>query len=299
MAADDYETGIASSPSDVVDKLAAFAVANGWTVNSPLSGKVFVKDDVYVGVSSDSDEVFARGALGYDAGLAWNAQPNHSGLTVALNLTVGPYTSYHFFAGDEEGCPYLNAIIEFTAGRFRHLAFGKLIKRGNYTGGTYVDGVRWNNNNAYQNIPDRVEHTVICDANSSSGSGHFACDYDGKTNNWQRCITTAGTAYALGSARSNSMTQMYNAVGVQNWNMRNLMWPLSYFANRASNLRSPVGRIPNMRMVNMKNLLPGETLTVGGDGWMVFPLVQRTESWGSGNSAIESSGYYGYAYKMP
>lgn len=299
MAVADYETGISTDPADLVSKLATFAAANGWTVNSPTSGRVFVKGSIYVGVGSDSDEVFARGALGYDAGSAYNAQPNNSAMSTVMDIGVGPFTAYHFFVGDEESCDYINAVVEYAAGKYRHLAFGTLIKRGVYTGGTYVDSTNWNNSTLYQNDPNDAQHQVICDANSSGGTGHFACDYDAKTNNWQRVITAAGTAYALGSARTNGMNQIYNAVGIQKWNMRNLLWPLSYFANRASSLRSPVGRIPNMRMVRMDNLTPGETLSIGGDNWMVFPIIQRTESYGSSSSAIESSGMYGYAYKMP
>jgi hypothetical protein len=299
MAVADYETGIATDPADVVSKLATFAAANGWTVNTPTSGRVFIKGDIYVGVSSDSDEVFARGALGYDAGLAWNAQPNHSGLSTSIDIGVGPFTAYHFFVGDEDGSDYINVIVEYAAGKYRHMAFGKLIKRGTYTGGTYVDSVNWNNSVLYQNDPDDSQHQVICDANTSGGVGHFACDYDAKTNNWQRVVNAGGTQYGLGSARDDGINQIYFAVGVQNWNMRNLVYPLMYFANRASSLRSPVGRIPNMRMVRMSNLMPGETLTIGGDGWLIFPIVQRTESYGSGNSAIESSGLYGYGYKLP
>lgn len=293
----DYETGISTGPADLLSKLNTFAVANGWTNGAATGGNVLSKNGVYCGLTTDADEIFARGALGYNGSNAWNAQTNNSGLTVAINCGTGPFTAYHLFAGDELGCEYLNLVVEYAAGRFRHLAIGQMIKHGSYTGGTYVDGVNWNNSTSYQNNPESGNHQVICDANTGSGTGHFWCDYDAKSNNWQRVITTAGTGNALGSARSNGMGQMFPNLGVQNWNLRNNLAPLTYFANRASNLRSPVGRIPNMRILGINNLEPGETLSIGGVDWMCFPIVQRTE--GSQPNTVETSGFYGYAYRLP
>lgn len=293
----DYETGISTGPADLLSKLRTFAVSNGWTNTAGTTGSVLSKNGIYVGNHSDADEIFAMGCLGASGAAAWNAQASSSGFTVALNCGTGPFTAYHLFAGDEDGREYLNLIVEFAAGRYRHLALGQLIKHGTYTGGTYVDGVRWSTSTTFQNSPDNSNHQVICDANSGVGNGHFWCDYDAKSNNWQRVITGTATTSGLGSARSSGMGQIFPNLGVQNWNLRNNLAPLTYFANRASSLRSPVGRIPNMRILGMNNLQPGETLSIGGTDWMVFPICQRTE--GVQPNTVETSGFYGYAYKLP
>lgn len=294
----DYETGISTSPSDLLSRLVTFAVTNGWT-NTAASGggNVLNKNGAYCGLSTDSTNLLARGCLGASGGLAWNAQTGNSALTVTVDCGAGPFTAYHLFAGDEGGREYLNLVVEYAAGRFRHLALGQLIKHGSYTGGTYVDGVNWNNSTTTQNSPDNSGHQVICDANSAGGTGHVHCDYDAKSNNWQRIITGTATTSGLGSARSSGMGQIFPNLGVQNWNLRNNLAPLSYFVNRASSLRSPIGRIPNMRILGMNNLQPGETLSIGGTDWMCFPIVQRTE--GAQPNTVETSGFYGYAYKLP
>jgi hypothetical protein len=298
----DYETGTATDPADLISKLATFAAGDGWTVNTPVSGRVFVKDTVVVGMDTDADEVFLRGAIAYDAGAAWDAQTNNAAITVAVNCGAGPFPSYHFFSGEEDGACYLHAAVEISAAIYRHFVFGELIKSGSYTGGVYVDGTRWSATAGTTNNPDSTFHQTICDANNSSSAetGHIWVDYDGKANNWQRVrpSTSADTA-CYGGTRSSSIDAYLSSVPFMDWNLRNLMKPLRYFANRASGLRSPIGRIPHMRFIHMDNLTPTEQFTLGGDTWIVLPITQRTESFGSGSSSIPSSGMYGYAYRLP
>lgn len=292
-----YQTGISSDPADLMGKLASFAVANGWTQGAGSTGAVLAKGAIYVGYNTASDEIFLRGALGYNAAAAWNAQTNNSGFTVTVDCGAGPFTAYHFFIGDEDGQDYIHVVIEIAAGRFRHFSLGKLLKHGLYTGGTYVDGTNWANDTNNQHVPDSGNHQVICDANTNAGNGHVHVDYDSKTNNWQQINSaTFATTRGIGSTRSSGIGNLFPLISVQSWNLRNNMAPLTYFVNRSDSLRSPVGRIPNMRSLGLRNLTPGETLSIGGDDWMCFPIIQRTETF---TNTIESSGMYGYAYKLP
>lgn len=296
----DYETGTSTDPADLLSKLATFATANGWTVATPTSGSVFSKGDIFVGMIASTNDMSFRGALSYDSGVSWDNQPNNAGVSTICDLGAGPYTAYHFFAGSEEDQEYLHAAVEIAAGHFRHFAMGQLIKVGVYTGGTYVSAVRWDNSTSNQNNPEASAHTFICDAQSSSGTEHVWIDYDGKTDNWQRAVQASDftTTRCTGSVRGNGMDNMFENRGYLRWNLRSVPAPLNYFANRASSLRSFIGRIPHMRVFGMQNLSPGQVVTIGGDSWKVFPVCQRTESFGSGNSSIESSGYYGYGYRI-
>lgn len=298
----DYETGISTGPADLVSKLSTFATANGWTVASVTGGLRFNKGGIWVGVHADTADIRLRGGTGTGAG--WDSLANNPGYNVLVNCGAGPFVAYHLFAGEENGSEYLNAVIEFASGRYRHIAFGDLIKHGTYTGGTFVDGTNWNQSVSWINAPDVQFHNVICDANVDSGSSmaHVYADFDSKSNNWVRSMSTANvatTTAGCGSVRSNSINAMFPNLSYARFNLRNLTAPLTYFANRASSLRSPIGRIPNMRQVGMANLEPGAILAIGGDEWKCFPIAQRTETWGSGSNGIESSGMYGYAYKMP
>ncbi len=295
-----YETGVASSPSDLLTKLETFAAANGWTVNTVTGGKVFIKGTIVVGVATDSDEIFARGAITYNSGAAWNAQTNAAAASVAINLTAGPFTAYHFFVGAEGGKDYLHVVVEISAATFRHLVFGSLIQSGSYTGGTYVDGVRWSTSTSHQNIPDSAEHSTIMDAPSTVGNGHVWCDHDSKTNNWQRegAYNDYSTSKFIGNDRGFGILDVpRGTIGYQRYNLRTPLWPAQCFVNRASSLRSLIGRIPDFRLVQLKQFTPGDTLSIGGVDWMLFPMCARTDSWGSTSSSIQSSGYYGYGYR--
>lgn len=298
----DYETGVASDPGDLVSKIGVFAAANGWTFSAPSGGgNVLRKDDVVVGIIGQSSQLQARGALTYNGSAAWDAQTNNSGVTLIVDIGAGPYTAYHFFTGEEDTRDYLHVVVEISASHFRHFAIGQLIKEGAYTGGVHVSGTNWNNGVTVQNMPDAGNHQVVCDANCASSTEHLWVDYDSKTDNWQ-IVGPANDDEEdefAGSVRTNGITNPFTVQGFQSWNLRNHMAPMHFFANRPSGLKSPIGRVPNMRMIGLQNLTPGETIDIGGDAWMVFPIIQRTETSGSSNSSIESSGFYGYAYKLP
>lgn len=295
-----YETSVASSPADLLTKLAIFAAANGWTVNSPISGRVFIKGDIKVGAFGAAASFDLRGCLGYDSGAAWSAQPGSATVTTSSNVGAGPFTGYHFWAGDEGGVDYIHAAIEIADGDFRHFTFGQLIKAGSYTGGVYVDSVSWNTAGTIAGDASNSAQRGICDANTSAASGHIWADYDSKTNVWQLVAgwNNVSTNLMLGSTRHNSLYSGLFRSGVMTWNFRTPFFPMRYFANRAASLRSPLGRIPNMRFINLRNIAPKDEITIGGETWKCFPIVRRGIVESSGGPPA-NSWYYGYAYLMP
>jgi hypothetical protein len=296
-----YQTGAASDPADFLSKLGTFAAANGFTVDTVSGGVVFHADDIVVGANAGASAISLRGGTAYDGGAAWNAQTNAATTNAIMDsLGVGPYTAYHFFVGDEDGDRYVHAALEITAGLFRHLAFGQLVKYGTYTGGVYVDAVDWSQSSNHANQPTSVQHSVICDANYTGSSGaHVYIDYDSKTNNFQYVRNDSTTPYCIGSCRSQGIYAPLIAAQGAKWNVRTPMFPMEYFTTRASSLYSAIGRIPHMRYLSLRNLGPGDEITVGGETWKCFPIVQRTTSSGSSSSTVNASQYDGYAYLMP
>lgn len=300
-----YQTGVASSPLDLLQKFRTFLLAHGWASTTPSGGDYVLNNpdgDLYVGFDATSTDLLFRGALGANAGLSYDNQPNNSGSTFTVNVGAGPYTAYHFFVGDEDGRDYAHAVVEISALHYRHMVFGQLIKAGTYDGGVYCDATRFDLSSGLINAPTAVHHTVICDTiQSVSQAGHIRVDYDGKVNNWCRLRDSAAnpggdTNAALGSVRTNGIDEPLFAAGVQQWNLRTPMWPLNYFVQRPSSLRSPVGRIPHMRYMTIRNFTPGETITIGGEQWMVFPFHRRQVDAVAAN--VASSGVYAYAYRL-
>ena len=297
-----YQTGVASSPSDLLTKLATFAGANGWTVNTPASGRVFVNGDIYVGAYGDdvAGQIQTCGALGYAGGAAWNAQTNSAAWHTRATLSAGPFTSYHFFAGTEDGSPYLHSVVEVTAGRYGHFSFGRLVKSGPFTGGTYCESVFWNELPQYIDNANSSDHQVLgCSIGNVSNvslRNHFWADVDGLSNNWVLMdsatqLSTASTR-GTGSCRQNGLlNNQYSNASIAS-NRRTPLHPVYLFVNRPASLRSLAGRLPEVRHLHIGEIADGEVITIGADNWQVFPITKR----GTQDNDF-SSGNYGYAYK--
>jgi len=296
-----YETGVASTPTDLVNKLVTFAVANGWTSHSPLSGKVISKGNVVCGLFGQASTLDTRGAITALNGVAWNAQTGNSGTTHQCNIGAGPYTAYHFYSLSEESKELLAAVIEIAAGVYRHWMLCDLIKAGSWTGGTYTDSVNWDTSSDDINVPESNEHQVIADSLhvNSPQTGHYWVDSDSGVNSWGRVADADSFTLrnGVGSVRGQGKNAYGYAIGYQRWNLRTPLWPIELFVNRNSSLRSPLGRVPAMRHLNMRNHTPGEILTIGGDDFQLWPICARTETWDDTSSTVYSSGYHGYAYK--
>lgn len=301
-----YETGTASSPTDLKDKLVTFLEANGWTTGVPTTAEAVV---IWPGSDAiaycafyppDDDKWRTRGCLGFDDEVGYSEQPGGMDFFHDCNFGSGPFTAYHFYVGDEAGARYVHVAVEVTASIYRHWSFGELVKSGPYTGGAYTDSTFHDPGAPAIDAPEHQNHRFVCDAASVvSGAGVYV-DLDGKTDNWQSLArsTDFSTDGMIGSIRDDGrLAFLLTTIGRQSYNLRTPLWPLHYFANRASSLRSPLGRIPGMRAVDMLHFQPGELLTSGGDIWQLFPVAQRRI--GSVSDDTVSSGLYGYAYLRP
>lgn len=296
-----YETGSASSTADLLTKIAAFAASNGFTVSAVTGGQVFHSGSIVVGVNAAATQINMRGATAFNPANAWNLQTNAPAKTAVMScVSSGPYVGYFAFCGDEGGQKYLHVVLELTSGKYRHLCFGQLVKSGSYTGGVYVEGVNWSQSTSHINVPDSGLHNTVCDSRSDfTGTNHMYIDYDSKANNFQDItnISSHSTTKCSGNTRSLSMwDSLYKAQNMK-WNIRTPLFPLEYFVGRPSALWSPIGRIPNMRYVNLRAIGPEDEIEIGGETWKCFPMVQRQDF--AVANTVESSGYYGYAHLMP
>lgn len=149
-----YETGAATGPNDLLDKLRLFAIAQGWTVNRWVTigfGRELClsKGDAYYNMRSyENETVFLNGRTtyqrygisingsdGYMAGDQWDRQPGYPvrpdgsngydqrASHVPFVTNYGPFPAYHLFAPDSKTI-YME--IEVTAGTFLRFGFGSL-----------------------------------------------------------------------------------------------------------------------------------------------------------------------------
>ena len=157
-----YQTGSASSPTDLLQKLVTWLVAQGWTQNmSKAEGTGWrahlSKGGVYVNMRATpgSETLWGHSinrspqragigiytGTGYNGSSAWNAQaggPIGNGQTYTVGCimqTDATILAYHFF---DDGADNIVVVIERTSGIFGHMGWGpSLIKNGAWTGGAY------------------------------------------------------------------------------------------------------------------------------------------------------------------
>ena len=297
-----YETGTASGPADLINnRLTAFAIAQGWTVTTLADGnKSIHKGDAYFSFLPGTDYIFIHGNTSVDAGANWDAQPGKNTHYAAVSNCAGPFIAYHFFAGAD----YIHCVIEVSAGVFSNFSFGTLEKAGTYTGGQYFAATRWYDNANYRNYPNTGYHAVMFDSTSTTYNRSGAVRADGvQGRTWHHnCYDNASgslTNESKGTVRQNSIWGQSHNLAMKSpstFNNGTPLVPIMIFISDSDYKATLAGRPQDIRAVNMQNLAPGETITLGADEWMVFPIRAKTDTWNI-NNGPDSSGYYGFAFK--
>lgn len=149
-----YQTGTASSPTNLLQTLVTWLVAHGWTQDASAADGSghrahLHKNGLYVNLRSAMNEsniwAIQFGTPGYGIGLylgdgysgaaAWNAQsggPVSSGtasrIGVGMNLPSGSITAYHFL---DDGSDHIAVLVERAPGIYTHMGWGpSLVKTG-------------------------------------------------------------------------------------------------------------------------------------------------------------------------
>lgn len=317
-----YETGTATNMQDLVDKLFTFATGlstTPWTedeLDLANDWGTLHRGGCYVSFRWDStDELGIYQSLSWGAANEPHEQPDDSGEGAAGTPTsgrrvnfesAGPYTAYHFFAG-EGSTPYIHVVVEVDSGRFRHFGFGNLIKHGTWTGGEYVYGHFWSQGSTAIDNPANASHGVGLEGMSSAVSVvatlHME-DYDDQTAS-EKWAVFSGAAQPVGTDRAGEDRKA--VVGGWRGGMwgRYLAWmrysspnaykpfvplPVVYFDRAATpDTVSWIGEQPDVTVMNISAFTAGQEVVIGSDTWMVFPLVRKQyllanteESWMAG-----------------
>ncbi len=316
-----YETGTASSATDLLDKLRIFATANGWTQNffgarTTGSGQAlqltkgsmaatFIADTA-AGTSADPGTYLgAYQHATYNAGNGTESQADAS-LKCYTNGMSGPYSAYHFVSGAESGSDYLYVVVEVSAGTYKHVGVGKLVGLGALTTGAFAFACRWSYSSSQVDDLLSTHHSWPFDHgenNNRAGAGtQVRADCDGIVPRWYDF--NGGLSYGnrggggvrvVGNNLGNLRGTVYGPAvpGASALTGRAVLTPCLVYGERGSNLASMLGFPPGIRWAKLDYLTPGDILTLGADQWKVFPVIRKNGSAGQVNS-----GTYGYAYKV-
>lgn len=295
-----YSTGTANNPTDLLQQLATFAAAHGWTIdrNASYSGNYWMalhNGGAYFNFATEATakSFLVCGATGYSGAATPSTQAGTSPqATYTIGLT-GPYTAYYFFSGTT----YLHIVIEVNAGVFMSIMIGKLPATGGITDAQYVQGVSWG---VVGGAPDQVPYPYNNGpffANCYAAINLIGATVDSVFRwfqapqqqvaplRYQAPITAGGILNSLILRSPNT------------FNGLTPLLPVPIFLERAvGNIYSFAGMVPDFRVINILNVNPKDEITIGSNVWKLFPVCAKTATWSTGSTTIKSSGPYGMAF---
>jgi hypothetical protein len=313
-----YQTGTATGIDDLVDKIRIFLNAQGWTIDkwvAPSSGydaelyvsngEVYVSMDTnkqsgtqaYHGVTQVIDRPYLRAWIngGFNTSLAVDNQPNNdpNNYPAEADWLLEPMTVYHFFEDDI----YFHCVVETIPGEYVHFGWGQVEKLGTFNYGTYVYGTKWAQSSSYIDEYASGQHCTPLAGYIGEATNYCSKimhDIEGVLTHYR--ISSSGGIYkGYGPGRFGIMSHDLWSVGPNNFNGLTTLQPPWVFTEAPSSLIRPVGQIKDMRSINVKAFSPGDTWTIGGDTWYIFPTVTKKDPDLKDN--LPNSGWLGWAFK--
>lgn len=308
----DENTTIAS-PDVLINQLAGFCGANGWSVvRNDLNGiqriatirKPGVTDYIHI-YNTDAQNVRMRISIGYDDALPVGSQPGVSGESRTY-LNNGAYPKAFFFTSQDQ----VWVVVGIAAsGEYRHFCFGRLEKSGEYDGGTYIDGTTWPyedfqwgtwGRNTWPFRSSRIPR------NSAQPVGWLRCDIpdDGKAESYHRIggiyndSSDTSAAYGEVGPDGRASTLAINADD-NAFSGRTILHVIPVFVGRTGSALyfSPAGTVQDVRVCSIQKFEPEQEITIGSDVWKLFPLIAKRPMNTAQGVQPAASGNYGIAIK--
>lgn len=217
----------------------------------------------------------------------------------------GLFTRYEIYGNAQ----YIHVMVEIIPGEFAHFGFGMANKQGDFAGGEYGYGTVWYyaqdittiSGGAY-NLNNAAFMGSQNNFNAPNNStGYFKVDVDGRTADWAHpreavspllsCVQS-NWRYSTGSRNPLSILRIRA-------NEINGMAPLDplLLAYQSRDQGCYIGQqVPDVRMVAMDYISPGESIMYGNDEYVCYPVKRKT---GQADRPIgEVNSYiFGIAYK--
>lgn len=305
-----YETGTWLTPSDGLDKIRVFLLAQGWTVDAftveaPGKRLHMHKGAFYLNMKSADSAVsniwpntysgngiqigFNVGT-GYTPANAWRDQPGvvatAAGLSIggAIQLPAGAVTSYRFDYDDS----YKSLVIyvQTQPGVWRWGGFGEsLLKAGAWTGGAWIAASSNYYTVAYATGAGHTNAASAYPFGANSDSVIYMnplvfvrADVDAYTGKWVSCSPTdstgkAGDTCLRGGAPVGANTPSFTTLldrARNSMNSLSVLLPVQVFAVRDAGGVSLLGTLPNVFVTNISGMVPGQSYQQGVDWFTPF-----------------------------
>lgn len=217
-----------------------------------------------------------------------------------LQQFAGPFPSLHLFSDDPS--TYCHAVFEVDAGVYKHLSFGNVRKLGTWDGGGFYCATYWALDANNIDAPYSNQHAPSFEnASNVVGERAWTLHYEGGGELWLSPVVgpidTVTRQQARASLRG-GFGRMFKNIAESLFSGFIPLAPILLAHLRTEDTPDTVrwvGQVPDVRMVNMKNIDPGATLTISADQWLCFPLVQKNNPATLDDNY--NSGYAGLAYR--
>lgn len=304
-----YETNSATDIDDLFLRWRNFLAANGWTVNKEITA---ITNGQWFSVQKGSDLFFHFRTLkiagstvvwdslgyyiqcymstGFDGAQSFNTQPGTN--TTSTGKDVSPHcsnipqsggiTAYHFFANGDDA----TMVVEVAPGKFVMLMVGRLQLVGGATDGQYAQGTSFEQGAAAGAINQNDGHALPFDYRWPLYGGGICFNLfrinGAYYNNWDANAGTGLLGFAgvrLGLERLTAFNAAMLRSAPSRINNANILMPLWVFRQASvAGYFHPIGYPADVRSLNMANLAGGDTISVGGVNWMVFPVWSKPAS---------------------
>lgn len=213
-----------------------------------------------------------------------------------LQQWAGPFPTAHLFTDDPS--TYCHVVVERTAGVFVHLAFGHLLKFGTWTGGAYYSAHWWGTDVTTIDQPAAAAHSPLFD-NGASGAKSWTAHYEGSGEDWiiggQADATLNGVNRKAGTATvRGGMGAIFKNIAESLFSGFIPLGPIVIGAQTTSDTPDTVrwiGQVPDIRIVNITNIAPGDSLLIGADEYVCFPLMAKNGATDQYNSGVSGLAY--------
>ncbi len=303
-----FETGTATSISDLFTKLSTFAVANGWTEDHAASDRLFLhRNTVYVAfrwASASPVHVGIYQALGFiSSGTNPGAHTDDSGngavsgtdnvLDDERNVNLVDSTMTYWFFEDDV---YIHVVAEVSTGVYRHFGFGEIAKLGTWTGGEYCYGWRLDPTVASSTGAVLAGTSMLLDGLAGGGTmnGYAATIHiegapgEGGSSKWGVIWGNPGVSvgndtggnarvYVQGGFRSGPHAVPFGRFSGQTTEGLIPAYPIHvWYKNPSTADYYPLGYMEGVRGVNIRYIAPEQEVVIGSDTWVFFPTEQKT-----------------------
>ena len=231
-----------------------------------------------------------------------------------ITVTNSPESMWVF-----EDTNYWHAVVRYNTDIYIHFGSGYLNKYNDWTGGEYTYGQVINNSSssntavsadssflldglsadgsAYSNMEERVA-TLHIEGMAEQGAGEIwgVCMGNQSSSNLGTDRAGGDRIHILGGFRAGPhVTGWGQYAGTVARGLVPLYPIVQYYWDRTANqVYGPLGSMPDVRGISIRNFSAEQEITIGGDTWVVFPARRRSEA---GNQ-IAYTNYQGIAYKQ-